>query len=208
MLILIACKDNTVNPNTDTSFYPISVGNTWKYNFKDYDSTGSLVYEGTFDERFIYARIKDSQLVYQFDSPLNPPSPACCDYRYYYQNKANGVHRLIASDSTGYWVSDYLLYKYPCVKNDFFTNGRNNYDTTFVISLNDTGICDAGIFECIVYKNVIRDLEDSSLTKILGYAYTYVSKGVGKIKFEFYWSNSSGEIYKNYTYSLISYTVK
>jgi hypothetical protein len=94
------------------------------------------------------------------------------------------------------------------VKNDFFTNGRNSYDTTFVISLNDTVICDAGIFECIVYKNVIRDLEDSSLTKILGYAYTYVSKGVGKIKFEFYWSNSSGEIYKDYTYSLISYTVK
>lgn len=208
MLILIACKDNTVNPNTDTSFYPISVGNTWKYNFKDYDSTGILVYEGTFDEKFISARIKDGQLVYQFDSPLNPPSPDCCDYKYYYQNKADGVHRLIASDSTGYWVSDYLLYKYPCMKNDIFTNGSNNYDTTYVILLNDTVICDAGTFECIVYKNVIRDLEDSSLTKLLGYTYSYVSKGVGKIKFKFYRSDSSGEIYKDYEYSLINYTLK
>jgi hypothetical protein len=59
-----------------------------------------------------------------------------------------------------------------------------------------------------VYKNVARDFEDSTFTKILGYAYTYVSNGVGKIKFESYWSKSSGEFYKNYEYSLSSYILK
>jgi hypothetical protein len=208
MLFLIACKDNTVNPIAGTSFYPISVGNNWNYNFKDYDSTGTLVYEGPFDETFIYARMKDGELVYQFNSPLNPPSPACCDYRYYFQNKTDGVHRLVSSDSTGYWVYDYLWFKYPCIKIDFYTNGRNDYDTTFVISLNDTVVCDAGRFECIVYKNIIRDFEDTTFTKILGFAYTYVAKDVGKVKFESYWSNSIGEFYKTYEYSLLSYTLK
>ena len=208
LLFLTACKDSTVNPIVETSFYPISVGNSWRYDFKDYDSTGTLVYEGPFDETFVYARMKDGQPVYQLNSPLNPPSPACCDYRYYFQNKSDGVHRLVSSDSTGYWIYDHLLYKYPCSKNDFFTNGTNDYDTTFVIALNDTVFCDAGRFECIVYKNVIRDFEDSTMIKILGYSYTYVSKGVGKIKFELYWSNSIGEFYKNYEYSLLSYTLK
>lgn len=207
-LFLIACKDNTVNPTIESSFYPISVGNSWEYNFKDYDSTGALVYEGPFDETFIYTRMKDGQPVYQFNSWLNPPSPACCDYRYYFQNKTDGVHRLVSSDSTGYWVYDYLLYKYPCSKNDYFTNGRNDYDTTFVISLNDTVVCAAGRFECIVYKNITRDFEDTTLTKILGFAYTYVAKGVGKVKFESYWGNSIGIFYKNNEYSLISYTFK
>jgi hypothetical protein len=208
LIFLIGCNENSVNPSSESLFYPIKVGNSWKYDFKDYDSTGILVYEGPIDEKFIYARMKDDQLVYQFDSPLNPPSPACCDYRYYFQNKTDGVHRLVASDSTGYWVYDYLWYKYPSSENDFFTNGRNDYDTTFVISLNDTVVCDAGIFECIVYKNITRDIEDSTFTKILGYTYTYVSKGIGKIKFELYWSKNSGEYYKNYEYSLNSYIFK
>ena len=205
LLFLFACKDITVNPIAENSFYPIGVGSSWKYNFKDYDSTGTLVYEGPFDETFIYARMKDGQPVYQFNSWLNPPSPACCDYKYYFQNKNDGVHRLVSSDSTGYWVYDYLWYKYPCRDNDFFTNGRNDYDTTFVISLNDTVVCDAGRFECIVYKNIDRYYGD---TKILGFAYTYVCKSLGKVKFELYWSNSIGEFYKTYEYSLLSYTLK
>ena len=208
LIFLIGCKDDSVNPSSEMLFYPINVGNSWKYDFKDYDSTGTLVYEISINESFIIARMKDGQPVYQFNSPLNPPSPACCDYRYYFQNKFDGVHRLVSSDSTGDWVYDYLWYKYPCDENDFFTNGTNNLDTTFVIALNDTVFCDAGRFECIVYKNLIRDLEDSTLTKILGYSYTYVSKGIGKIKCESYWHKSSGEFYKNYEYSLNSYILK
>ncbi len=207
-LFLTGCKDNSINPSRETSFYPIKVGNSWEYNFKDYDSTGTLVHESLIDETFIYARMKDGQPVFQFNSPLNPPSPACCDYRYYFENKFDGVHHLVSSDSTGYWFYDDLWYKYPCNKNDYFTNGTNNYDTTFVIALNDTVVCDAGRFECILYKNVFRDFEDSTFATILGYAYIYVSKGVGKIKFESYWSKSSGEFYKNYEYSLNSYVLK
>lgn len=208
LLFLIGCKDNTINPTGEPSFYPISVGNIWSYNFIDYDSSGFVVYEGPFDETLVYARIKDGQPVYQFNSWLNPRSPACCDYRYYLQNKYDGVHWLTATDSTGGFIYDILLYKYPVIENEYFTNGRNDYDTTFVVSLSDTVVCDAGRFDCIVYKNVARDFEDSTLTKILGYAYTYVSKGVGKIKFELYWSKSSGEFYKNYEYSLNNYTFK
>lgn len=208
LLFLFACKESTVNPIVESSFYPINVGNSWEYTFKDYDSTGTLVYEGPIEEKFIYARMKDGQPVYQFNSPLNPRSPACCDYRYYFQNKSDGVHRLVSSDSTGYWIYDYLWYKYPCDENDFFTNGTNDYDTTFVIALNDTVECTAGRFECIVYKNVIRNYDDSTFAKILGYTYTFISKGVGKIKYESYWSKSSGEFYKNFEYSLNSYILK
>lgn len=74
--------------------------------------------------------------------------------------------------------------------------------------MNDTVVCDVGIFECIVYKNITRDIEDTTFTKILGFSYTYVAKGLGKVKYELYWNNSLGEFYKTYEYSLVSYTLK
>jgi len=207
LMILISCKDDTVNPADDSSFYPTNVGNSWEYDLKYYDSLGVIEYEASLNETFVSSREKEGELVYQFSSPLNPPSPPCCDYKYYFQNKTDGVHRLVSSDSTGYWVDDYLWYKYPSVENDFFTNGRNDYDTTFVISLKENVVCEAGTFNCIVYRNLFKDFQDTTFSKITGYSNTYVAYGIGKIKYETYSVNSTQQFYKIFEYSLKKYNL-
>lgn len=206
-LILVAtnCKDDSMSPSMEDSFYPIQIGNSWVYDFKDYDSLGILQYESSVTETIIHSRIKDGEFVYQIHSALNPQSPACCDYRYYLQNKSDGLHWIISSDSTGYWVDDQLRYKYPCIENDYFTNDINNHDTTFVISLNDTVICEAGTFRCIVYKNFTIDPDSSINNRILGYSHTYVAYGFGKIKYELYWKDNNDQFYKSMEYSLEDY---
>ncbi len=206
-ILLFGCKDKLVSPSLKNIFYPISVGNNWEYELKVYDSTGTIISVDTIAESIIYERTKDGESVYQFYSLLNPPSPACCDYKYYLQNKTDGVHFLTSSDSLGYWIYDNLLYKYPCGKNDFFTNGRNDFDTTFVVSVNDTVISDAGSFSCIVYKNISKDYPDSSAIKVTGFSYTYVSKGSGKIKYTYYSADSNNQFYKKFEYSLLSYSL-
>ena len=203
LVSLNSCNDNSVNPYRGTQFYPINIGNRWEYKAAGYDSLGNLEYEGNFSESFTEFIVLDNQPVYQIQSPLYH-SPACCQYKFFFQNNNDGVHFL-----TYYlgWIYNNLVYKYPCSENDFFISGNHN-DTTFVISINDTVNCDAGKFECIVYKNITKDFSDTTFIKILGYSYTYVAKAVGKVKFESYWSNSIGIFYKSNEYSLTNYTFK
>jgi len=202
LMILISCKDDTVNPTSETSFYPINVGNNWEYQAIGYDSLGNLEYQDNFKETFVENIVLDSQAVYEIQSPLYH-SPACCDFKFYFQNKNDGVHFLVYYQV---WINNSLIYKYPCSQNDFYISSNYN-DTTFVISLNDTVICEAGKFSCIVYKNIFKDIPDSTAQSLIGYSYTYVSRGVGKIKYESYSINSNKHFYKKTEYSLKSYNL-
>jgi len=199
---LISCKDSAVDPTVQSSFYPINIGNKWEYQVIGYDSLGNLEYQGNFYESFIKYSVLDSLCVYEIQSPLYH-SPACCDYNFYFQNKKDGVYFL-----TYYlgWIDNNLIYKYPCSQNDFYISSNHN-DTTFVISLEDTVICEAGKFSCIVYKNIFKDISDSTAQIVIGYSHTYVSRGIGKIKYESYSINSNKQFYKKTEYSLKNYNL-
>jgi hypothetical protein len=119
------------------------------------------------------------------------------------ENKIDGIHYLISSDSLGYWVTDNLLYKYPCSQNEFFTYGRNDHDTTFVISIDDTIMCKAGTYSCIVYENKIKGLDGNTT----GYINTYVAYGIGKVKYEVYLYDSKAQLYKSLEYTLLNYNL-
>ncbi len=207
ILILTDCNDTSVNSIPSTSFFPIKVGNSWTYNYEYYDSLGNLLDQRIMKEEIVNTREKDGSNVYQLNSPFNPKSPACCDYRYYYKYAPDGIHWVIATDSTGLWVSDYLRFKYPCFVNDYFVHGRNAIDTTFVVSTNDTVVCEAGKFNCIVYKDFSKHYGDSTTT-VIGYSKTYVAEGVGKIKVELYSMNSQQLSYKEIDFSLIGYDIE
>lgn len=204
IFIGLNCKDKLVNSTPVGAYYPIDVGNEWYYNYSYYDSLGNILDSSIIKETFVGTRIKSNSPVYLFDSPLNPKSPACCNYVFYYQNKPGGVYEYIASDTMGYWVDEIQLYKYPCSENDLFTNGINDFDTTFVVSLDDTVICEAGTFSCIVYKKLTRIFSNTSST-VTGYLNTYVAYGVGKVRLERFSSDSSHRFYKDMEYSLKSY---
>lgn len=89
-----------------------------------------------------------------------------------------------------------------------FTNGRYKQDTTFVVSINDTVICNAGRFSSIVYQDFNKEYLSNTEYRIIGYAKTYVSSGIGKIKYEYYQLRSDNEYVKTWEYSLNSYTFK
>ena len=149
LLVVISCKDNSINPISGNTFYPLNVGNKWVYDYKSFDSLGVTIIESQFDETLPIKVIKENLLVYEYDTPLHYVH----NDKLFIQNKSDGVHFLVGSLTGAYFYSDRLTYKYPCNENDFFVNGRNNEDTTIVVSINDTVICEAGIFNCIVYRN-------------------------------------------------------
>lgn len=199
---LNGCKDESVNPPGNSTFYPLNVGNSWVYNSKTYDSLGVLINESQFEEKLPSTVLKDGQSVYEYDSPLYYVH----NDKRYLQLKSDGLHILLGSLSGTVWYDESLRYKYPCVINDFFTNGRNGTDTTFVTSLSESIVCEAGTFDCIVYKNLYKEDDGTSL-KVVGYGYDYVSFSIGKVKSELYLINNNQQYIKSFEYSLKSYSV-
>lgn len=207
LFIVIGCKNNAVRSISENSFFPLAVGNTWKYSYTAYDSLGTKKSDTLMTEILVQSRLKNDTFAYELDSPLNPPKTGAYNEAYYYQNSIDGVHFLKSSDPTGYWISDHLLYKFPVSKNDIFINTYVYNDTTYVISSDDTVACTAGTFRCIVYKNIYRDYGNSEAIRMIGYSQTYVASGVGKIKYELFLMNNAQQPYKAAEYSLINYTL-
>lgn len=201
------CSDNIVDPPPAVLFYPLSIGNSWDYNYQYFDSLENILDQHTIQEIIINSFVKDGAILYQYDSPLNMPGPGGIEPIYLYKHGLVGLHELILNDTVSLEGTDILLYKYPCSKNDIFTNGRNDYDTTYVVSLNDTIDCEAGTFSCIVYRNLIKDYIDSTLTRVVGYIDTYVAYGVGRIAYESFLINSKGQFYKSLFITLNNYNI-
>lgn len=201
---LLGCNDNSTEPPSSISFYPISVGNKWIYDSWSYDTLGVLINQWQFTDSIPKYVINDNQLIFEIRSPLF----FYHNEEYYLQQKRDGIHFLVTSVSGQYIHNDYLWYKYPTSKDDFFTNGRYNQDTTFVVSLNDTVICEAGLFSSIVYQDFDKEYISNTEFRILGYSSIYVSSGIGKVKYEFYQLRSDNEYIKTFEYSLNSYLIK
>jgi hypothetical protein len=198
ILSFSSCEDDTVSPDTDSDFYPLAIGNSWIYNLKTFDSTGVLISETQIEEKLPSAEFRDSRLVYEFDTDLWHVH----NDKLFLQAISDGLHIFIGSAAGNDIQEDNLLFKYPCKENEIYTNGRNNQDTTIVISLSDTVVCAAGTFNCIVYKDIIMEGDN-----LVGYAYDYVSYGVGKIKTEIYRKYYNQEFIKNADMSLNSYVI-
>jgi len=207
LLLLIfgitSCKDKILGPNSDNLFYPLKVGNVWEYNIVQYDSIGNIEYEGDFQEKVIADTIINGKLLYEIESPWYI-EPACCDYHFYYHNSNDGLYFLIYSAVTT--IRNNHIYKYPCSEGESFSLNNIHNDSLLVVSTNDTITCEAGIFKCIVYKGIIKDVTTPA-TPIVGYVYTYISPGTGKIKLETFSINSNQEIIKRISYTLKSYSL-
>lgn len=201
---LLDCNDNSTEPPSGTSFYPLSVGNKWIYDSWSYDTLSVLINQWQFTDSIPKYVINDNQLIFEIRSPLF----FYHNEEYFFQQKKDGIHFLVTSVSGQHIYNDYLWFKYPCFNNDFFTNGRYNQDTTFVVSLNDTVICEAGQFSSIVYQDFTKEYISNTEFRILGYSSTYVSSGIGKVKYEFYQLRSDNEYIKTFEYSLNSYLIK
>lgn len=201
ILLLNGCEDNLVDSLTDNSFYPLSLGNKWTYNSIQYDSTGAIISQGGFTEHLPAQYIWDKRFIYEFNTPFW----FVHNDMLYVQNKLYGLYLVLASPGGRYFGEDYLKYKYPVVKGEYYLNGEFIKDTTYVISTDTIVDCEAGIFKSIVYKNNMLDLVDYPIIRYRGYSLDYVTYGTGKVKKEYYFINSDGQHYKDFEYSLKSY---
>jgi hypothetical protein len=199
----ISCKDEILVSGSDNSFYPLKVGNVWEYNIVQYDSLGTVEYEGTFEEKIISDTIINGQLLFEIESP-EYRDPACCDYKFYFENKLDGIYLLIYSPLI--LIRNNHIYKYPCREGEIFSVNNIYNDSIFVISTQDTVISEAGAFNCIVYKSIVKDVTIPE-EPILGYIYIYVSPGIGKIKLESYSINSNQQLIKTFVYTLKNYVL-
>jgi|GEM_PF-2486046 len=201
---LFGCNDNSIEPLPGPSFYPLSVGNRWTYDSWSYDTLGVLINQLQFTDSIPKYVINDDQLIFEIRSPLF----FYHNEEYFLQQKKDGIHFLVTSVSGHYIYNNYLWYKYPTFKDDFFTNGRYNQDTTFVVSINDTVICEAGRFSSIVYQDFTKEYTSNTEFRIVGYSRIYVTGGIGKVKYEYYQLRSNNEFIKTFEYSLNSYLIK
>lgn len=200
-LLLNSCKDNLVDSLTDTSFYPLNLGNKWTYNLIEYDSSEAIVSQGEFSEHLPAMYIWNKRFIYEFNTPFW----FVHNDMMYIQNKIYGLYLVLGSPDGASFGEDYLKYKYPVVNGEYFLNGRTKMDTTYVISIDTIVECEAGIFKCIVYKRYSIDYSDYPLIRVLGYSLDYISYGTGKIKKEYFFPQSNGEFFKGIEYSLKSY---
>ena len=200
-IMLNSCKDNLVDSLTDTSFYPLNLGNKWTYNTTGYDSTGAIISQGELSESLPAVYMWNKRPIYEFNTPFW----FVHNDMLYLQNNIYGLYLVIGSPDGASFGEDFLLYKYPVVNGEYYSRGWRSMDTTYVISTDTIVDCEAGIFKSIVYKRYSIDYSDFPLISVLGYSLDYVSYGTGKIKKEYYFPKSDGEFYKAIEYSLKSY---
>ena len=200
LLSALGCKDNLVDSLTDTSFYPLSLGNKWTYNLIEYDSTEAIVSQGEFSEHLPAMYIWNKRFIYEFNTPFW----FVHNDMMYIQNNTYGLYLVLGSPDGAFLGENYLKYKYPVINGEYFLNGRAKLDTTYVISTDTIVDCEAGIFRSIVYKNNNLDLSDYPVIKYLGYSLDYVAYGTGKVKKEYYFVKSDGQHFRGFEYSLKS----
>ncbi len=130
LLSALGCKENLVDSLTDTSFYPLNLGNKWTYNTTGYDSTGALISQRELSEHLPAQYIWNKRSIYEFNTPFW----FVHNDMLYLQNKIYGLYLVIGSPDGAFFGQDYLKYKYPVVSGEYFLNGRAKMDTTYVIS--------------------------------------------------------------------------
>jgi hypothetical protein len=189
ILCCAGCTDNSTNIVNEGQFYPLTVGNYWKYKTISYDSAGGNPVTGSSiwlekvisdtlmnGERWSYVMSEQDSFAYAV--------PFC--------NTNEGV-------KTGWGDTPLLRYKYPAKKNDAFKYGR---DTVRVIAVDEPVSTLLATFNCIVYRQLLDPHPQGWI-----YLTTYISPGIGKVKMEVSVTTDSATYIKRLELSLFEYYV-
>jgi hypothetical protein len=193
-LALSACEDNSLFDTHPQEFYPLSIGNSWKYAM-----TPSLLRNA--DSTVIESVSTDTTVNGEKWFFLSSPSG----------QRTRGSHYRNRQDGT--WVLSLfphvdarLLYKYPATMNESYL-ALNSIDTIKIVGLADRTDVPAGIFTCVVYQRKFWVLALDSTIQAY-YTNVHVAPGVGKVKEEMFTYNQSSQKKVSAQYLLLEYSLR
>jgi len=190
-IVNLSCTDELSSSSNDQQFYPLKVGNYWKYKITSKDSSFQPGYSVKTEIVQKDSLIRNAKWYF---IALDIEGIGVYGGRYYV-NMNRGLCKTSGSDTSE------ILYKYPCAKNDlYYSSGIN--DTTKVIDVDVLVISQLGSFKCIVYQKVLTPTDGATL-----YTNIFVSKGVGVIKEEYFVFTSSTEIKIISSWDLVDYKI-
>ena len=168
IIFVSSCSEST-SPELDNSngLIPLKIGNSWNYEFTDYDSSGTIVQT----ENQINTIVKDTTIMnaiwYSFNYLPNG---------LWFTNKTDGYWSFVKK-GTGNITEDnsLIVFKYPTVAGDIY----GNFDTpTEVIATDEEITVPAGTFKLIHVKTNYQ----SSNNYLLNSFETYIAPKIGVIK--------------------------
>jgi hypothetical protein len=196
LILLVAvgsCQDGATSVEDVQDFYPLAIGNTWKYVMSPWLFRGQT--DSSFTEYIANDTVIEKRKWFCVYSTLYP-----------------GPVRLLANSPDGLllpvWQEGHaravLYYKYPGYMNDSYpiSVGADTLTMT-IVGTTDTVETPAGIFNCMVYQQRSRDLKGQYL-----YINTYIQPGVGMILSESYSFDSLSVRHVGATTYLVQFSLK
>ena len=193
LIVFASCNDNITNPYINGDIIPLAEGNQWIYEVTKYDSTGKNVVSTRLDTMLI--GVKDSSGLYHVKGIFGS-SPLV-----YLSNSKNGLKYSTLTvipqiDSNGkpidkFGLIEKLLFKYPQISKGLVYN-VDELNAIKVENVNTRVKTSIGNFRCCVYKYYTIKGGLNFSTKI----YTYLSPGVGIIKYEIFDESNIKKILK------------
>jgi hypothetical protein len=189
LLTVGSCGDNPVFIEGVDGFYPLAVGNTWKFAQSPWLFVGQP--DSTFTEYVVGDTVVNSRKFSRLKSTL-----------------AHATDQLLSRSEDGLVILrpgqavPELLYKFPGKIGDSYAI-LAGLDTITIVGTAETVTSPLGTFTCMVYQRKYRFLEGNYL-----YINTYVRSGVGRILDESFNYDSLSVKHVGARAYLVDYTLK
>ncbi len=192
-IIFTSCSESTSPYSNNDGLIPLSVGNSWSYQFTDYDSSGAVIYTEIQTNKIDKDTIISNNIWYGYN--YIPVSV-------WFINKADGYWSFAKRNgNTLMNDTSIIVYKYPTKAGDVY---GNPYTPSEVISTEEEITVPAGTFNAIHITTNYSSLNNNFL-----YSFeTYIVPHIGVIKLEQIGKKSNGDTYIVYKSELESYSLK
>jgi hypothetical protein len=199
-VLISACHNSPTSPitvpNTGT-LYPLNVGNYWKYKITVYDSIDFQIQFTEQVDSIGTDSIINGNKWFSITTVTNSNRPGYNGINLYL-NTGNGFYEYFV------WApgnDSELIYKYPCQVGDVYKEYSISSNPVKVINMQSVVISQAGKFNCIIYEFQYESAVGSVYDDVS------VAIGIGKIREEYFFYDSSMERVNIYTSDLYSYKI-
>ena len=184
-LVLLSCNDtglSVIEGNPAGPIIPLQIGNTWIYEFSQYDTLGTLISAVYDTVALAIDTVLDNRVWFFWAQP-----------EMYIANYSDGAW--IRSLEIGFSLYPSLMYKYPAEVGDLWTfDGFSTFHMQLT-SINEVTEVPAGRFSCHVY-------DFGSTTGVV-----HIVPGIGMVFSEMFNFVPSGKSYR-YVHRLLSYSLQ
>jgi len=200
MFMVASCKDDTTSPdinplNTD-ELVPLKIGNTWDYEYTDYDGSDQMKVNVT------TTVVSDIQYQGERHFLMQHTEHATGESKIpqvYHINKADAYYMILLEDNE---EPETVKFNYPTFTGDIIH--EDEYYKYYVEKVDHIYTTPAGMFKCIKYV-YIWYLNGNEFGRFIN----YFAPGIGKVATEIYGTTTLSGIHNlEKKYILLSYELK